>query len=185
FSCGAAARGWPGAPRWSTHTPPQSGRRSRAAYPPFGQAAPCRVSAGACPAASGSATAASPRHPSTKACIRRMSPPPSLHCSTAGYTASIVVHDQRLVRDQRRGMRMGKLQRTALLIGLLAAGAASAHHSFAMFDQSQRVTLKGKVTEFQWTNPHAFIQMAVADAGGAAEPWSIELNSPNNLRRQG
>lgn len=80
---------------------------------------------------------------------------------------------------------MGKLQRTALLIGLLAAGAASAHHSFAMFDQSQRVTLKGKVTEFQWTNPHAFIQMAVTDASGAAEPWSIELNSPNNLRRQG
>lgn len=80
---------------------------------------------------------------------------------------------------------MGNLQRAILLAGLLAAGAAAAHHSFAMFDQTQRVTLKGKVTEFQWTNPHAFIQMAVPDASGTTEAWSIELNSPNNLRRQG
>jgi hypothetical protein len=69
----------------------------------------------------------------------------------------------------------------------LAAMAASAlaHHSFAMFDQSQRTTLKGKVTEFQWTNPHAFIQMEVTAANGKTEAWSIELNSPNNLKRQG
>lgn len=80
---------------------------------------------------------------------------------------------------------MGYLQRTALLVGLLAAGAATAHHSFAMFDQSERVTLKGQVTEFQWTNPHAFIQMSVPGANGASEEWAIELNSPNNLRRQG
>ena len=43
-----------------------------------------------------------------------------------------------------------------------------AHHSFAMFDQSQRMTLKGTVTEFQWTNPHAFIHMSVPAASGPA-----------------
>ncbi len=80
---------------------------------------------------------------------------------------------------------MGTLQRVALLVGLLVTASAGAHHSFAMFDQTQRVTLKGKVTEFQWTNPHAFIQMTVPAASGGAEAWSIELNSPNNLRRQG
>lgn len=80
---------------------------------------------------------------------------------------------------------MRTLQRVVLLVGLMAAASVGAHHSFAMFDQTQRVTLKGKVTEFQWTNPHAFIQMSVPDARGAAEAWSIELNSPNNLRRQG
>jgi hypothetical protein len=73
--------------------------------------------------------------------------------------------------------------------GVLAAMAVSAmaHHSFAMFDQAQdkRLTLKGKVTEFQWTNPHAFIQMEVMGASGKPEAWSIELNSPNNLKRQG
>jgi hypothetical protein len=81
---------------------------------------------------------------------------------------------------------MGFWQRTSLVLGLLAAaGTALAHHSFAMFDQSQRVTIKGTVTEFQWTNPHAFIQMSVPGSDGKAEDWSIELNSPNNLRRQG
>ena len=71
---------------------------------------------------------------------------------------------------------------------LLALGAlalpASAHHSFAMFDQKQMMTLNGTVTEFQWTNPHAFIEIDVP-SGGKIQHWSIELNSPNNLKRQG
>ncbi len=66
-----------------------------------------------------------------------------------------------------------------------AGFAAQAHHSFAMFDQSQRVTIKGTVTEFQWTNPHAFIHVSVPTADGKTELWQIELNSPNNLKRQG
>lgn len=77
--------------------------------------------------------------------------------------------------------------RTAALALALAGTAltALAHHSFAMFDQANRTTLKGKVTEFQWTNPHAFIQLEVVGANGKADIWSIELNSPNNLKRQG
>ncbi|MEO6340759.1 MAG: DUF6152 family protein [Caulobacteraceae bacterium] len=68
---------------------------------------------------------------------------------------------------------------------LLAAGAASAHHSFAMFDQKKTVSLVGVVREFQWTNPHSFIELDVAGPAGAAEHWSVEMNSPNNLKRQG
>ncbi|MFO1504466.1 MAG: DUF6152 family protein [Steroidobacteraceae bacterium] len=67
----------------------------------------------------------------------------------------------------------------------VAAVAAQAHHSFAMFDQTQRITIKGTVTDFQWTNPHAFIHVSVPVADGKAEVWEIELNSPNNLKRQG
>lgn len=75
---------------------------------------------------------------------------------------------------------------TALRLALLLlAGPVAAHHSFAMFDQGKTVTLKGTVSEFQWTNPHAFIEMDVPDSNGTAEKWSIELNSPNNLTRQG
>jgi hypothetical protein len=67
-------------------------------------------------------------------------------------------------------------------LGILAVAApAAAHHSFAMFDQKQIVTLSGKVHEFQWTNPHAFLE--IDDAKG--KRWSLELNSPNNLKRQG
>jgi hypothetical protein len=66
-------------------------------------------------------------------------------------------------------------------VALALAVPAAAHHSFAMFDQTKIVTLDGTVTEFQWTNPHAFIEI---DAQGGRH-WSIELNSPNNLKRQG
>jgi len=73
-----------------------------------------------------------------------------------------------------------------LLAALLALCApAFAHHSFAMFDQTKVVTLKGVVREFQWTNPHAFIHIEVANDSGAKELWQVELNSPNNLKRQG
>ena len=69
-----------------------------------------------------------------------------------------------------------------VLLGALAvAMPAAAHHSFAMFDQKQIVTLQGKAHEFQWTNPHAFLE--IDDAKGTR--WSLELNSPNNLKRQG
>ena len=68
-------------------------------------------------------------------------------------------------------------------VALLAVPAA-AHHSFAMFDQKKVMTLEGTVHEFQWTNPHAFIELDV-QGGGKTIRWSIELNSPNNLKRQG
>jgi len=64
---------------------------------------------------------------------------------------------------------------------LAAADDAAAHHSFAMFDQSKQVAVSGVVRDFQWTNPHAFIE--IEDTKQTR--WSIELNSPNNLIRQG
>ncbi len=73
----------------------------------------------------------------------------------------------------------------AAAAGLMGASAALAHHSFAMFDQSRQVTLKGAVKEFQWTNPHAWIEVEILNAQGAPEVWGVELNSPNNLIRQG
>jgi len=72
----------------------------------------------------------------------------------------------------------------AALMPVLIATPAVGHHSFAMFDQKKVMTLVGTVTQFQWTNPHAFIQIDVPTAGKNVH-WSIELNSPNNLKRQG
>ena len=60
-----------------------------------------------------------------------------------------------------------------------------AHHSFAMFDYNNRITLTGTVTKFEWTNPHAYIELDVADAGGAVKHYSIECASPNVLTRIG
>jgi hypothetical protein len=68
----------------------------------------------------------------------------------------------------------------------MCASSALAHHSFAMFDADTKVTLEGIVKEFQWTNPHAWIMLTVANAtDGKAEPWAIEMNGPSGLVRQG
>ena len=62
---------------------------------------------------------------------------------------------------------------------------ALAHHSFAMFDAGKRVTVAGTVKEFQWTHPHSFILMMVANSDGQVEQWSIEMGGPAGLARQG
>ena len=72
----------------------------------------------------------------------------------------------------------------ALGLGVLSA-PASAHHSFAMFDRDRTVTLQGVVKEFQWTNPHSWIQINVANDQGAVTEWSIESLSTGTLSRQG
>ena len=72
-----------------------------------------------------------------------------------------------------------------VVIAVSLALPASAHHSFAMFDSAKETTLEGTVKEFQWTNPHAWVQLLVAAPGGKTTEWSIECASPNALKRQG
>lgn len=62
---------------------------------------------------------------------------------------------------------------------------AMAHHSFAMFDRAKTVTLVGTVKNFQFTNPHSWIQLTVMTPAGTAEEWTIEALSPNVLVRSG
>ena len=64
-----------------------------------------------------------------------------------------------------------------LLAGLL-------HHSFAMFDTTKQMTLVGTVTAFEWTNPHAYIELDVPGESGVKH-WSIELGSPSILQQAG
>ena len=59
-----------------------------------------------------------------------------------------------------------------------------AHHSFAMFDTTRRVTLSGTVTAFEWTNPHAYIEIDVPEGAGTKH-WSVELGSPSILMQGG
>ena len=72
-----------------------------------------------------------------------------------------------------------------LVAAMLVALPALAHHSFAMFDSEKEKTLEGTVKEFQWTNPHAWVQLLVTGPDGKVVEWSIECASPNGLKRQG
>ena len=73
----------------------------------------------------------------------------------------------------------------AALVGLLATEPALAHHSYAAFDREKTVTLTGVVREFQWNNPHAWIQITVADEKGRQVEWGVECGSPNMMARNG
>ena len=68
---------------------------------------------------------------------------------------------------------------------LLCGRPILAHHSFAPFDMTKTITLAGVVKEFQWLNPHSWIQMTVTDTSGNAVEWRIETSSPSSLSRQG
>ncbi len=77
----------------------------------------------------------------------------------------------------------------ALVVVLGFSGTpAVAHHSRSMFDQNKQITLVGTVKEFQWTNPHCWIQVLVPDpANPGADPmeWGVEMGAPVELMRKG
>jgi hypothetical protein len=73
---------------------------------------------------------------------------------------------------------------TLVIAALLIAAPISAHHSGAIFDSEQSITLSGTVREFQWTNPHCWIQVVVAGAAGEEE-WSVEMGAPLQLFQAG
>ena len=72
-----------------------------------------------------------------------------------------------------------------VLFALMGARPLLAHHSFAMFDTAKRVTMTGTVTAFEWTNPHAYIEIDVPDEKGAVKHWSVELGSTSILMQGG
>ena len=73
-----------------------------------------------------------------------------------------------------------------ICIGVCAFTAGvSSHHSFAVFDHTQSVTVTGTVTKFQWTNPHGFLEIDYVGAGGKMKHYTLELTSINMLQRAG
>jgi hypothetical protein len=74
-----------------------------------------------------------------------------------------------------------------LVFGIcVAALPALAHHSFAVYDHSKTLTLKGTVKTFQWTNPHVVVWVMVQpEGGGEPQEWSMETTSPGVLTRSG
>ena len=67
---------------------------------------------------------------------------------------------------------------------ILTSAPGWAHHSFSMFDLQRQISLTGTVREFQFNNPHCFIQLVV-ETDGRPEEWSIEMGAPAHLIRQG
>ncbi|HEY4028922.1 MAG TPA: DUF6152 family protein [Caulobacteraceae bacterium] len=75
----------------------------------------------------------------------------------------------------------------ALSIAAVAglATPALAHHSGSMFDPTKTVTLEGTVKEFQYTNPHSWLEIIVVAPDGKATEWGFESEGPSTLLRAG
>jgi hypothetical protein len=74
----------------------------------------------------------------------------------------------------------------AVVCAVAWAVPVRAHHSFAVYDRTKTLNVKGTVKTFQWTNPHVVIWVVVQPAGGGApEEWSFETTSPGVLTRSG
>ena len=83
---------------------------------------------------------------------------------------------------------MGRRVFCALAVAMILAVVSVpmfAHHGTAAYDLSKTVTVKGKITKFNFINPHVQVFFEVTDEKGAAEPWQAELTSPNHLIRVG
>jgi hypothetical protein len=70
---------------------------------------------------------------------------------------------------------------------LMAAGLpVFAHHSFsAEFDANKKVVLEGTVVEFEWVNPHSWLDVDVPQPDGTVQHWKFEGGSPSVLLRLG
>ncbi len=75
----------------------------------------------------------------------------------------------------------------ALGVAILAgSGLASAHHSFAVFFQTNKsISVTGVVTAVEFSNPHGLIHLNVTKPDGTLETWTAETNSPSILVRRG
>jgi hypothetical protein len=79
------------------------------------------------------------------------------------------------------------------LLGFFCAAALSwtsssamAHHAFAAeYDIDQPITIKGKLTKIEWTNPHGWVYVDVVGADGKVLNWAVEFGAPNALLRRG
>jgi hypothetical protein len=111
--------------------------------------------------------------------------PVPLHIHASGRVRGASLRSTDIGQSKGDTMRR---QLAALLAGgafLALSSAAIAHHSFAMFDQENRIELAGVVQEFKFTSPHSFILLQVKEQDGSTTVWNLEGNAPSNLVRDG
>jgi hypothetical protein len=81
---------------------------------------------------------------------------------------------------------MTKILWVAAAAMLFSTMRISAHHAFASeYDENKRVSVSGTVTEFKWTNPHAWLYVDGTDENGKVTGWRFEMGSPNGLTHRG
>lgn len=74
--------------------------------------------------------------------------------------------------------------RKKVFLGLVTIALVSlsiplfAHHGTAAFENDKKVTLKGTVTEWLWSNPHCLLRFDVKGDNGQVVHWIGETQNP-------
>ena len=83
-------------------------------------------------------------------------------------------------------MRSKIFRLVVLAVSMLALfSPVCAHHGEANYDTSVVVEVKGKISDFQFINPHVLIYIEAKNQDGTVEKWTCEATSPNLLYRRG
>ena len=67
----------------------------------------------------------------------------------------------------------------------LMAAPLLAHHGGVAYDTDRSITLKGTITNFEWTNPHSQVHLDVTDDKGKVVHWDFETQPPSILIHAG
>ena len=73
----------------------------------------------------------------------------------------------------------------AVLIALMLAAVATAHHSFTMFDRSIERVATGTVVRWTFNAPHSWLYLNVKNKDGSETLWSFEGSAPTALLQRG
>ena len=76
-------------------------------------------------------------------------------------------------------MRSWPVVVVTLVVGLVFPLALFAHHGSAAFDTGKKVTLKGTVKEWVYSNPHCLLRLDVTGEDGQVVQWVAEGQAPN------
>ncbi len=106
-------------------------------------------------------------------------------CCSVRSTASRPVASDTIfaAAPRQRSDQMKKI--LSVVCASALAQVAFAHHSAAMFDHSRTVTYTGTVKQFQYTNPHSWLQVMVVGSDGASVEWGFEAEGPSTLKQAG
>src|ERR1051326_501523 len=76
-------------------------------------------------------------------------------------------------------LRSGLTVLLTVVAALLIPRSFSAHHSSAAYDIGHKITLKGSVKEWVYSNPHCFLILEVKDDRGEVVEWTNETQAPS------
>ena len=83
-------------------------------------------------------------------------------------------------------MRSKVMAAVVLAVGMVTLSfPLLAHHGTAAFENEKKVTVKGTVTEWLWSNPHCLLQFDVKGDDGKVAHWVGETQNPVSMTNVG